>query len=193
MSPAVGSEVQAQELNITVSNASDPDGDLLTYFFELDKLNTFDGAEKQISGEISESIDTTSWHVAGLDDNTAFFWRAKASDGYAESPWALGNFFVNTVNDNPSIPTMKNPGQGAWVETLTPTLEVNPSMDVDKDSLIYQFEVYSDVLLSSLVVQGESDTTEWLVPYELNDNTWYFWRAQAQDEHGAVSGWMNTT
>ena len=191
--PTVGSEVQAQELNITVSNASDPDGDLLTYFFELDKLNTFDSAEKQISGEISESINTTSWHVAGLDDNTTFFWRAKASDGSAESPWALGDFFVNTANDNPSIPTIKNPGQGAWVETLTPTLEVNPSMDVDKDSLIYRFEVYSDVLLNSLVVQGESDTTGWLVSSELNDNTWYFWRAQAQDEHGAVSGWMDTT
>ena len=191
--PAVGSEVQAQELNITLSNASDPDGDLLTYFFELDKLNTFDSAEKQISGEISESIDTTSWHVAGLDDNTNFFWRAKASDGYAESAWALGDFFVNTANDNPSVPTLKNPGQGAWVETLTPPLEVNPSMDVDNDSLTYQFEVYSDVLLNSLVVQGESDTTGWLVSSELNDNTWYFWRSQAKDEHGAVSGWMNTT
>ena len=192
LSPAVGSEVQAQELDLTVSNAFDPDGDLLTYFFELDKINTFDSAAKQTSDEIYEGAGTTIWHVAGLDDNTNFFWRAKASDGYAESAWALGNFFVNTANDSPSIPTLKNPGEGAWVETLTPTLEVNPSEDVDNDSLTYQFELYSDILLSNLVVGGASDTPAWLVPFDLNDNSWYFWRAQAEDEHGAVSGWMNT-
>ena len=192
VSPYVDSEVEVQELDLIVSNALDLDGDLLTYFFELDKINTFDSAEKQISGEISEGVDTTSWHVAGLDDNNNFFWRAKASDGYAESPWALGDFFVNTANDSPSIPTLKNPGEGAWVETLTPTLEANPSVDVDNDILTYQFEVYSDGFLNDLVAQAESDTPAWVVPLELNDNTWYFWRAQAEDEHEATSGWMDT-
>jgi len=191
LSPAIGSEVQAQELDLTVNNAFDPDGDLLTYFFELDRLDTFDSAEKQISGEISEGVDTTSWHVAGLDDNTNFFWRAKASDGYAESPWALGDFFVNTANDSPSIPTLKNPGEGAWVETLTPTLELNPSVDVDNDSLTYQFQLYSDGLLNNLVDEGTCDVPTRPVSFDLNDNSWYFWRAQAEDEHGAASGWTN--
>ena len=54
LSPAVGSEVQAQELDLTVSNAFDRDGDTLTYFFELDKVDTFDGADKKTSGEVSE-------------------------------------------------------------------------------------------------------------------------------------------
>jgi len=192
VSPYVGGEVEVQELDLIISNALDLDEDVLSYFFELDKVNTFDSVEKQISDAIAEGVDTTSWHVAGLDDNTTFFWRAKASDGYAESPWALGDFFVNTENDTPSIPTLKNPGDEAWVETLTPTLEVNPSVDVDNDILTYQFEVYSDGFLNNLVDQGESDTPARVVPLELNDNTWYFWHTRAEDEHGATSGWMNT-
>ena len=192
LSPVHGSEVDVQELDLIIDNAFDPDGDVLTYFFELDKVDTFDSDAKETSDEISEGADFTSWHVAGLDDNASFFWRAKANDGYVESPWVLGNFFVNTENDNPSMPTLKNPGEGAWVETLTPTLELNPSVDIDNDSLIYRFAIYTDALLNNLLVQDESDTAEWLVPSELNDNTWYFWRAQAEDEHGATSGWMNT-
>ena len=191
-SPVIGSEIDVQELDLIVNNAFDPDGDVLTYFFELDKVDTFDSDAKETSDGISEGADSTSWHVAGLDDNNSFFWRAKANDGYVESPWVLGNFFVNTENDNPSIPTLKNPGEGAWVETLTPTLELNPSVDIDNNSLIYRFAIYTDVFLNNLLVQGESDTAEWLVPSELNDNTCYFWRAQAEDEHGATSGWMNT-
>ena len=192
LSPAIGSGVEDQELDLIVNNAFDPDGDLLTYFFELDKVDTFDSEAKQTSNEISEGLDTTSWHVADLEDNTTFFWRAKASDGYAESPWAQGNFFVNTFNDAPSMPTLKNPGQGAWVETLTPKLALNPSVDIDNDSLNYQFEIYSDLPLTDLVVQGESEIPEWVVSSALNDNSWYFWRAQAEDEHGATSGWMGT-
>jgi Chitobiase/beta-hexosaminidase C-terminal domain len=192
VSPAVGSEVDLQELNLVVGNAFDPEGDLLTYFFELDKVDTFDGDANQTSGETTEGLDTTSWHVPWLDDNTTFFWRAKANDGYADSPWALGNFFVNTLNDAPSVPTVNNPGDGAWVETPTPTMAVNPSTDLDNDIITYRFEVYADEALSQPVLDGQSDIGEWLLPAELDDNTWYFWRSRAEDEHGATSEWMNT-
>ena len=32
---------------------------------------------------------------------------------------------------------------------------------------------------------------QWTIPPALNDRTWYWWRAQAQDEHGATSEWTN--
>jgi len=190
-SPAIGSEVPLQELDLVVENAFDLDWDVLTYFFELDSVETFDSAAKQTSGEISEGTDTTSWHVTGLDDNTTFYWRALASDGYADSPWALGNFFVNTVNDAPSVPTVKNPGDGSWVDTLTPKLELNPSGDPDHDTLTYEFELYADAGLTQFLAAAQSDIPEWVISPELTDNTWYHWRAQAEDVHGVVSGWMN--
>ena len=192
-SPVHESEVPVLDLDLVAGNAQDVDEDQLTYFFELDTVNTFDNVAKQTSDEMTEGVNFTTWHVFGLDDNTTYFWRVKASDGFAQSPWVQGSFFVNTANDDPSTPTLKNPGQDAWVATLTPRLELNASQDPDNDDLIYRFEVYTDEELSQLVVtHGESGTPEWVVPEELNDNTWYYWRAQAEDEHGATSEWMET-
>jgi hypothetical protein len=189
LSPGVGSEVVLQELNLAVINATDPDGDALSYVFQLDKVNIFDSEAGQTSGEVSEGEGTTPWHVAGLEDNSRYYWRVKASDGSAESTWAVGSFFVNAANDMPSIPTLRNPGQGSWVDTPTPMLQLNPSGDSDNDSLSYRFEVYADDSLTNLLVQGESDTTRWPVSSALTDRTWNYWRVQAVDEHGLASAW----
>ncbi len=191
-SPVNESEVQVQDLDLVAGNAQDVDKDQFTYFFELDTVNTFDSAARQSSGEITEGEDFTTWQVFGLDDNTMYFWRVKAGDGFAQSPWAQGNFFVNTANDAPSLPTLKNPGQGAWVATITPTLELNASQDLDNDQLRYRFEVYVDEVMDQLLATGVSGSPEWVVSVELGDNTWYYWRARAEDEHGAVSEWMET-
>jgi hypothetical protein len=187
--PADRSEVALQELDITVSNATDADGDSLAYFFELDKVNTFDSAAKMSSGSVTEGLTSTAWRVSGLDENTWYYWRVKASDGAAESSWVKGNFFVNTANDAPTAPTLRNPGNGSWVSTLTPTLELNPSTDPDKDAVIYRFELYADSSLQTLVASFETDVPSWLVAPALSDNTWYFWRAQAEDEHGLTGAW----
>jgi len=189
--PAIGSEVDVQELDLTVDNALDLDGDTVAYFFELDTVETFDSGEKQVSGSILEGVDTTSWHVTGLEDNSSYFWRVKASDGSSESAWAVGSFFVNMANEPPATPTLRNPGQRAWVDTPTPTLSLNPTRDPDHDALTYRFELYGEETLSILLIQKETDILQWTIPPELNDRTWYWWRAQAEDEHGATSGWTD--
>jgi len=190
VAPEIGSEVETQDLTLVVANAVDMDEDDLSYLFELDLVNTFDSPAKQTSGAITEGADTTSWVVTALADNTVYYWRVRADDGLAHGPWAQGEFFVNTANDNPTTPTLKNPGHGAWVIALTPALEVQASLDVDRDELSYRFEVYADPELNTLVVQGVSETPEWVVAQELADNCWYYWQARAEDEHGAPSVWM---
>ncbi|MBW2561821.1 MAG: hypothetical protein JRE40_13335, partial [Deltaproteobacteria bacterium] len=189
-SPIFDSEVDVRELDLVVGNASDPDGDTLCCYFELDKVNTFDSAALESSGPQPEGTDHTSWHVSALEDNCRYFWRAKAIDGNSDSPWVQGSFVVNTDNDNPLMPVLKNPGRGSWVDSLLPALSLHPCVDVDHDQLIYRFEVYADSELNQLVCQGESDTREWVVPFELSDATRYFWRAQVEDEHGLTSPWI---
>ena len=152
-----GSEVTVHNADLVVNNAVDPEADELTYGFELDRVETFDSPARISSGNAASGVGLTAWSVTGLADNTLYFWRAKASDGAADSPWAVGKFFVNTANDPPSLPTVKNPGDRAWVETLTPVLELNPAVDVDRDAVSYLFEVYADAALTTPVLQQESD------------------------------------
>lgn len=189
-SPLVNSEVEALDAALTVTNSVDLDGDTLTYYFEIDTVNTFDSGGLISSGPVSEGVGETAWNMTGLNDNTWYFWRAMSTDGFAESPWVIGSFFVNTVNDLPSVPTLKNPGDGAWVTALSPMLEVHPSIDVDHDPLLYSFAVYSDAAMTQLVTETTTDAPEWTVDVVLDDNVWYYWRTQAKDVHGGESGWM---
>lgn len=107
--PGNGCEIKTYDVELTVENATDPDGDILIYEFELDTANTFDGPSKIIMSDISEGIDSTSCSVAGLKNNTTYYWRVRASDGMSGGPWVTGMFFVNPVNDPPLAPTLRNP------------------------------------------------------------------------------------
>ncbi len=55
--------------------------------------------------------------------------------------------------------------------------------------LSYVFELYADAALTTPVFQQEADAPRVIVPFTLADNTWYYWRAGARDEHGSTSGW----
>ncbi len=189
-SPANNSDVPTRQLDLVVTNSADANAH--SYYFELDKAETFDSPAMRISGEVMKGVDTTAWHVSGLDDNAWYFWRVKAGSGSGQSGWAQRAFFVNTANDAPLSPTLKNPGRQAWVGTLQPSLDLNPCIDPEADNLSYRFEIYADENLTSLVDQGVSATAQWRVPSELNDKTRYFWRAQAEDAHGLAGSWMDT-
>ena len=190
IAPVPGSEVSSQTVELIVDNAVDVDGDELAYTFELDTAITFDSPAKRFIGSLPGGAEQTRWTVSALSDNTRYTWRVRAGDGTAESPWVTGNFLVNTANDPPSLPTVKNPGQGSWVRSLSPTLEVTASLDVDGDALSYEFEIYEGRAFSKLIARGASGEPRWVLPFELVNDAWYSWRAQVTDEHGAVSGWV---
>ena len=188
IAPQAGVEIAATDLELTVANVSHSTP--VAYFFELDVTETFDSPVKMTSEAISAGAEgTTAWPVEGLSDNTRYFWRVRVGDGEADSAWDTGGFFVSAVNETPPAPTVHNPGDRAWVGELTPELAVNPVIDADGDSLSYRFEVYSDEALANLACQGVSTAGSWSVPVELADNTHYFWRARAEDEHGALGDW----
>lgn len=192
--PANGSTVLALATDIIVTNSTDPDSPTLSYYFEADTVPTFDSANIVRSGSKAEGEDTTSWHVDGLQDNTRYHVRAKASDGAAESPWsAVTGFFANTVNDPPTMPILANPSDGAGVNVFAPTLSVHNATDPDKDALAYEFEVYADAAMTNLIAQAGSiaetaQVTAWEMPVSLTENQTYYWRARAYDGE-LHSGW----
>ena len=191
VSPNTGSDVDSINLDLIVENSLDPDGDILTYVFELDTVPTFDSTSRILSGDVSEGVDTTSYYIEDLEDNQIYYWRVKAGDGSADSPWVKGSFYVNTANDIPSVPAVGNPGDGSWVDTLSPQLTVISSIDPDRDDITYRFEIYDDASLDNLVDQGETDGLNRTVTSPLSDSKRYYWRAQSVDENGGSSAWTD--
>ena len=64
--------MESRSPDLVVENAVDPEFDPLGYFFELDRISTFDSPHRQVSGKIPETADTTTtaWSVSNLQDDT---------------------------------------------------------------------------------------------------------------------------
>jgi hypothetical protein len=187
MTPMPGTTVTTTSVPMTVSNSIDVDNDPITYNFELDKVNTFNSPAKIGSGTLLPGQNNlTSWTATSLVEDTHYYWRVKASDGKTNTDWVTGDFLVNALNNPPSVPVLKNPGDQTWINTLQPKLEVGPATDPEGDAISYHFEVYQDAALASRVVDNTLTQTQWLTP-ALNNNKDYYWRAQAIDALGAAS------
>ncbi|MDV2078509.1 putative Ig domain-containing protein [Marinobacter xestospongiae] len=188
-SPVEDEVVSGPDVELRVHNALDPERRAVSYYFELDTVNTFDSAALQQSPEIQETLATTAWSVTGLVPGQRYFWRAKASDGEAESDWQQGQFRMYTPNEAPGAPTLANPADQAWVEVLTPGLSVHPVEDPDGDEVRYQFELYRDDGLIDLVAKTTTLDTMWSLQSALQNHHTYFWRARAVDRYDAQSPW----
>ena len=197
--PAPGSEVATLRPTLVVRNATDPDGDPVSYEFELYEGDVPDPDRAVASATQAAGAGTTAWPVpVDLADNAWHLWRVRATDGLAASDWAQARFFVNTENDPPGTFGVVRPSDGASVDTGTPVLEVANAADPDGDAVTYAFSVYGScaegipqgdpVAASGGVPAGAGGTTSWTVSPGLADDAWYCWQAVATDEHGASTG-----
>jgi hypothetical protein len=190
VAPALAGEVLSGDVNFEITNAIDADGDDIEYYYEVDTALTFDTPNLIVPSKPVANKNPTVWSVTGLMDNTQYFWRVLSSDMVTDSAWVNGSFLVNAANDAPDLPTVKNPGDGAWVPTLTPLLELHTASDIDLDDVLYEFELFDDVALTSLVDSGATSVPNWSVSATLTDNSWYYWRARSVDGHGLQSAWL---
>ena len=140
---------------------------------------------------VAEGNEVTSWTIdVALNDNTHYYWRARANGWILQSDWVSSTFFVNTVNDAPGAFNISAPQDNVWVKSFTPELSVTNSTDVDEDNLSYRFEVYTDQSMTGLITSvdnilpGVNGITSWTVDTLLTENTWVTWRAVVTDEHG---------
>ncbi len=186
--PADGGEVAAFTPTLTVNNAADPNElDEPVYFFEV---YADAGLAQPIAsgGPLAEGQGTTSFSLpVALSENTHYWWRSRAYDGYAYGAWMpTATFFVNTVNEPPGPPQADSPLEGQETDALQPILSVRNAFDPDEDALTYNFRVCADALCATVVggTVGVLETpgiTAWTVDVALADNTFYWWSAQADD------------
>jgi subtilase family serine protease len=196
-SPQNGVDVETLTPVLTVNNASDPNDDDLTYQFEIYSDSNISELVSS-SQMITEEINTTSWQLPlELQENQIYYWRSRAYDGILYGEWMYpASFRVNVMNDPPTAPTLSGPADYSEVDTLTPVLTVNNASDPDNNNLTYNYEIaldetFTQAVSAALGIFEGIGTTSWQVPVTLTENTWYFWRAQADDWF--IEGpWMTT-
>jgi RHS repeat-associated protein len=135
-----------------------------------------------------------NWTVptGALAHGVLYSWHARGDDGTLVSPWTSN---LRYTPDTPPTAGQSSPGDSATVETREPVLEAT-GHDADVgDGISFQFQLARDSGFTNLV--GASgwlpETKNFSVPesWFLKDQTKYYWRVQAQDEFGALSGWTS--
>ncbi|MCB9641338.1 MAG: hypothetical protein H6727_20730, partial [Myxococcales bacterium] len=186
--PKDGDTVTTDKPDFEVINSIDPDNDPVTLEIEVDTAKTFDSNDKIAQDKIAQdNSGITTWTpTQSLKENTSYFWRVRASDGKTTTPWVFGGeFFVNSQNDPPTAPTLKEPTKGDTVPSTQVTLRAQEASDPDKDSLTYHLQVsvqqdFSSDVVENNLLNANNGEIAWQ-PAGLEAGKTYYWRARAYD------------
>jgi hypothetical protein len=135
------------EVALVVGEGSDPDGDPITYEFEVFDAQT--GARVAGQAGLTASDGEVRWVVnAALVEDTLYGWRARAWDGDVNGPWLDADpnlspaptFVYSNRNDAPSEPVLLRPL--AVASSARPTFEALPARDPERRALVYRFSLY---------------------------------------------------
>jgi hypothetical protein len=192
--PLNGVEITTLQPNIILSSMGQENDTTTQYDIEVYKDSNLSQLVHSHTIDASLHPAQVSYKITKqLDDNQHYFWRVRAYDGKTYSNWENASFFVNTVNDTPTVFNQTNPEPHAQVDTITPILSWTNSSDADGDKIIYQVSVYKNSELTELVTKSdaltedESGTTHWSVPRGLLENHQeYYWLVSATDTKGAT-------
>jgi len=195
VSPANEDTLSAYQPNLVVNAVTDPDGTDVVYQFEISKFSDFSALAG--SGVVTDSDGQATWQVGtALDNNSIYYWRARAYDGIDYSAYSSPRWFYVEVGGNtpPSPPTGYSPANGETTAVTSPTLTVNNGSDQDGNSLTYGFELYAadstTMLWNTSGVAEGSLRTSTTVSLTLVTGLDYVWRANCHD--GIIaSDWSN--
>ena len=188
---------------LVATEAIDPEGQELTYRFEVDTVPTFDSVEL-VAADVPETLlGEVAWDLLDdgveLPEDVTVHARVRAVDpGGVGSEWDVISFFVAGDNGAPGVPELLVPEDGTELEATTPSLVVSNVTDPEGDLVFYDFLVARDLELTDVVtaqagvLEGSGDDgdelyTSWRVDVELDGEL--FWSARAVDELGAASEW----
>jgi len=178
-----------------LNNAFDPQGDALLYDFEVYEDAAMAVLLAGASDQQEDPSGQSQWKVdVPLAENSTVYWRARASDGLAEGPFSvLESFFVNELNEEPSVPVAQAPVDDGVLAASAPLLEWSPASDPDGDVLSYEVEVRTEdgslVAFAEAVAEGCDSACSWSIDVALDEDQSYAWSVSATDEHGLSGFW----
>ena len=100
--PANGAVQSSTAVTLTIVNAKDPDGDSLSYHFQIADTKDFSSSLEEQQGIPSGKAET-SWQPKGLQKGKSYFWRARAYDGQGSGAWSkVFNIVIKAPQKEPT-------------------------------------------------------------------------------------------
>jgi len=198
--PVNNALVTSPTVTLVVDNATDPDGDLLRYVFEVvDRdsdtavYSTSPAALVPSGASRSQTVITEDPdNLMVFEEDGRYLWHAAAFDGHVYGPVSIAGFFIFSLDDGvPTAPVAVSPI--GVTSSLSPTLTVDNATDPEGEALTYEFELLDGLTFELVdaeltVPQGAGDMTGWPVTARLADGGTYRWRSRATDGRHNISG-----
>jgi len=130
-----------------------------------------------------DSITNTYYTISGLENNTQYYWKVRASNVAGISDWSEIRSFT-TIPVVPLAPELLNPADGASDQLLDLELRWNSA----------EWAVYYELLVSTgsgfndTIINQDSITNTYYTISGLENNTQYYWRVKASNVAGS-SDW----
>jgi len=135
--------------------------------------------------------DTVGWTATmPLAENCLWEWTVRATDGYEVGAYVspYGEFWVNALQEAPSIVDLRGPETDSIVYTQRPDFAWTPSADPDpNDTVQYEFRVAQD---SGFFIGAEVDSltdTALTLANPLETGRRYWWKVLSRDNHGLTA------
>ncbi len=194
LAPDQNELVEFDTPTLRAENINDPDGDDVTYEFEVYSDAGMVTLVASAVG-ITKGPTNTSWVVdQTLTEDAQYFWRVRVYDGYEYSEYSENRiFFINAVNQLPSGFALVSPLNESTVETEFPVLTWNSSSDNDpSDFILYTVWISEDEFFNSYEEYLLLPDTTYTFGSPLNPDLQIFWKVKAVDQSSAEVWSSNT-
>jgi len=203
-SPPDGATITFVPISLTWHNATDPDGQGLTYHVQLMDSASAVALDSALGVAQSGGATTSYSPQLSLINARWYSWRVRAFDGIDYSPWmTAARFYLDTmygVNQPPQVPGLVSPADNDTMISLQVSLAAHQAFDPESDPLTYEFALYTDQDLTnkidsadSLSPSGMGEVITWPVSTLLTSGRRYFWscRAYDGDDHSSWAAAFN--
>lgn len=146
-----------------------------TYSLQVSTVSVFSSSIVNQTG-----ITSASYAVSGLSNNTQYYWRVNATNPGGTSAWSTSRGFTTICS---------LPSQVVALPSANDTLKSDSILcrwnKTNPDVTKYQFQLFSDSLLTAIVSSDSTITDTSYTLRNLSTNQTYWWRVRAYN----VAGW----
>lgn len=163
----------------------DPAPTQTAFEIEVGSDKDWTAAELWSSGLMTSPDTFITYNGAALDNGTINYYRVRVNNGTAWGIWSESVFRINSI---PSAPDLFSPINQEIISMFGVHLSVENSIDAEGDDLTYEFQIYSDAGMATLVktivgLVEQNDITKTEKIPDLDADTEYWWRCRAYDSY----------